>query len=241
MIDRTRERNINAFLENSGQNYVDPNLRRFIDSVPSIKSIKDLKDLDRLVFSYMRHDNNPVLQREKFAKSASDIFARGTYSGCSDIGILFSSILREKGIPTVYIESAEASWLDDVRNGKDNGMRGHIFLELQLGNQSVLYDPSWHKVYNGYDRNNPNLPRGLIAFSKGLNPSDVGVSSIRDERNSALREIGNVSYTDPNYSFVDLREQRQRFRFTNLRIFNKSTNLNHNGLSNSYNNAGKNK
>ena len=241
MLDKTNNRNINEFLINSGQNYVDPNFRRFIDSIPNIKSIRDLKDLDKIVFSYMRHDDNPSLQKEKFGKSASEIFSRGTYSGCSDIAILVSSILREKGIPTVYVESADSDWINMARQGIDKGMIGHIFLEVYLKGQTILYDPSWHRVYDGYDRNNSNLPRGLIAFSKGLNPEEVGVFNSRDERSSALREIDDSSYTNPNYSYIDVREQKQRFRITDLSVFKNPMTINRNGLSNSYENAGKSK
>ncbi|MBR4262001.1 MAG: hypothetical protein IKQ35_01375 [Bacilli bacterium] len=45
MLDRTNNRKVDDFLINSGQNYVDPNIKRFIASIPGIKSIRDLKDL----------------------------------------------------------------------------------------------------------------------------------------------------------------------------------------------------
>ncbi len=213
MLDKTIGRTKSDFMKNEGQSIVDASFREWIDKIPDIDRVEDLWKVNYAIFNYLKLDNSVEGQIDKFSSSASEIFRRGTYTGCSDIGIFSASILREKGIPTVYVESADSKWLEDIKAGVDNDMRGHIMLEIFMKNEWLLYDPTLHRVYYRYNKNNSNLPMGLVAFSKGLNSADVGVYNEHDERHSALTQIDlkTFSYTDPNYTWDDVRNFRKQY------------------------------
>jgi hypothetical protein len=51
------------------------------------------------------------------------------FSGCSDIGMMVAAILREKQIPTIYVETANVDWLNKQLNDLPGHeiMLGHIF------------------------------------------------------------------------------------------------------------------
>ena len=90
------------YLMNNGQSSVNNQIRNFCKSIPDIYSIDDLKELDKIFFEYFSRDTSTP----KFSRSVIDIFNSKTFSGCSDIGMMMATILREKGIPTIYVETA---------------------------------------------------------------------------------------------------------------------------------------
>lgn len=178
----------------------------FAQQIPLIEKLKDLTLLDQLFYSSFVSDKST----KKFECSSAEIFERGTYSGCSDIGLALAPILRMKGIPTVYVESAHIDWIKDVQEDNENKefMRGHIFLEIYLNNTWYLYDPTFHLVYSGYNYENLFLPRGFIVFAKALNCHELGVYNTQDEKGlgtSIINEFDINEYKEPIYEVTDLR------------------------------------
>ena len=176
----------------------------------SAKEVKDendgtLKDFDTKFYNYFKRDSSTP----KFSRTVKEIFESKTFSGCSDIGLMSASILREKNIPTIYVETASVDWLNKVVNNLagNDVMEGHIFLEIFISNKWYLYDPTRHIVYDNYDNTNNNYPKRYYAFAKGFNSNSLGVYNTKDERKLALDKLKYYDYNqyiDPKYKKIDL-------------------------------------
>ncbi len=191
---------------NNGQSSANDEIRDFCENISEINSIDDLKELDKIFFEYFSRDTSTP----KFSRSVIDIFNSKTFSGCSDIGMMMATILREKGIPTIYVETANVDWLNKEINNLPGHevMQGHIFLEILLDEKWYLYDPTFHVVYDNYDSSNNNYPRRYYVFAKGENANSLGVYNVKDERTLAISKLGNYDYNeyvDPNYPEINLR------------------------------------
>ncbi len=191
---------------NNGQSSANDEIRIFCKNISEINSIDDLKELDKIFFEYFSRDTSTP----KFSRSVIDIFNSKTFSGCSDIGMMMATILREKGIPTIYVETANVDWLNKEINNLPGHevMQGHIFLEILLDEKWYLYDPTFHVVYDNYDSSNNNYPRRYYVFAKGENANSLGVYNVKDERTLAISKLGNYDYNeyvDPNYPEINLR------------------------------------
>ena len=194
------------YLMNNNQSSVNDEIRNFCKNIPDINSIDDLKIIDKIFFEYFSRDTSTP----KFSRSVIDIFNSKTFSGCSDIGMMMATILREKGIPTVYVETANVDWLNKEINNLPGHevMQGHIFLEILLGEKWYLYDPTFHVIYDNYDSSNNNYPRRYYTFAKGENANSLGVYNTKDERALAISKLNNYDcneYVDPNYSKINLK------------------------------------
>lgn len=210
LINTVSRENLESLLVNEGQNEVSKKMELFAKGVPPIEKIEDLNVLDAMFYSYFRSDKTT----RKFECSSAQIFERRTFSGCSDIGLALSPILRMKGIPTVYVESAHIDWIREVQNNteKREFMQGHIFLEIYLEGTWHLYDPTFHLVYLDYDYNNLFLPRGYVAFAKGMNCFDIGIHNVQEEKKLGTTQIRNFNlaeYVDPKYESVNLHTNSQ--------------------------------
>ena len=194
------------YLMNNNQSSVNDEIRNFCENISDINSIDDFKKIDKIFFEYFSRDTSTP----KFSRSVIDIFNSKTFSGCSDIGMMMASILREKGIPTVYVETASVDWLNKEINNLPGHevMQGHIFLEILLDKKWYLYDPTFHIIYDNYDSSNNNYPRGYYAFAKGENANSLGVYNTKDERALAISKLNNYDcneYVDPNYPEINLK------------------------------------
>ncbi len=191
---------------NNNQSSVNDEIRNFCENIPDINNIDDFKKIDRIFFEYFSKDTSTP----KFSRSVIDIFNSKTFSGCSDIGMMMATILREKGIPTIYVETANVDWLNKEINNLPGHevMQGHIFLEILLDEKWYLYDPTFHVIYDNYDSSNNNYPRRYYVFAKGENANSLGVYNTKDERALAISQLNNYDYNeyvDPNYPEINLK------------------------------------
>lgn len=194
------------YLKNEGQSRINSDITDFCRQIGDIKTIKDLKKVDRAIVDYLSFDSTTP----KFSRSVIDIFESKTYSGCSDVGLFVSAILREKGIPTVFVETANVHWLKAEReeSSKQRPMQGHIFLEVLIGDKWYLYDPTHRCYYLNYNRNNDNYPNNYYVFSKNLNCNNHGVLNVEDEKREALEKLKKFNadtYVEPDYKKVSLK------------------------------------
>lgn len=197
---------MNKYLINEGQSSINYEIKEFCKNIPNINNVEDLKKLDGIFYNTFTRD----ITTTKFERTVIDIFNSKTFSGCSDIGFIISSILREKNIPTIYVETADVNWLESVNKDLPDSrmMRGHIFLEVYINNKWYLYDPTFHVVYDNYDRNNNNYPRNYYVFAKGKNAHSLGVHSVADEHTLALNSLKDYdykTYVDPQYKEISVR------------------------------------
>ncbi len=207
MIETVDRNNLNSLLINNGQNKVGPNLKDFASKIDKITTIDDLVYLYKLFKSNIMQDTeNKVL---KFVRTSEEIFKDKLWSGCSDIGTALAPILRLKGIPTIYVQSAHINWIKDVKenNVKAKHIIGHIFLELYLNNNWILFDPTNGYLYQNYNFNNRCLPHGYYIFSKSLNGHEIGCNSLKNN-NDIMKDffLNNdiEEYEDPHCKEISL-------------------------------------
>lgn len=207
MKNNIERSNLNNFLINEGQNEVGPCMIEFANSIGKIESINDFTIMwKKYMKEILRDKENKV---PKFERTSEEIFKEKIWSGCSDVGTSFAPILRMKGIPTIYLQSASINWIKDLNeNNKDARMvKGHIFLEIYLNNEWLLFDPTNGYIYLGYDYNNFSLPNSYYVFSKSLNGHELGHTTLKDNNEIMKKIFLNFdisSYNEPNYEKIDL-------------------------------------
>lgn len=91
-----------TYLINEGQSKINDKIKDFCANIPDINNIEDLVLLDKYFYKYFKRDNSTP----KFSRTVIEIFESKTFSGCSDIGMMVAAILREKQIPTIYVETS---------------------------------------------------------------------------------------------------------------------------------------
>lgn len=116
-----------------------------------------------------------------------------------DAGLVFASLLRNNGIPMVFVQTiASHSLLESL----DVMVRScHTFLELYLFDRWILLDPATGHLYTDYQENQLSLPNGYCAFLKSLNGSKVGIVSAETYRQKLAMFI--PAFQKQSWSMVD--------------------------------------
>lgn len=118
----------------------------------------------------------------KFARTASQIMNSGIYTGCSDFALLFESIAREKGIPTIHLQTARKRFVEDLQNNIQTPTKGHHFCECCINNKWILIDPLGNKILEDYDNTDFNLGQYYV-FSKSTDVFETGIKNIKENNN----------------------------------------------------------
>lgn len=202
-IDRT---NLDYFLMNHGQNTIGPSLEQIISEVGKIETISDIARLLLYIRRNFQQDKEHKIK--KFVRTSEEIAESKIWSGCSDMGTLVAPILRENGIPTVYLQSARLDWINDLleNNNQKSLVRGHIFLEVLINDEWILLDPTMGCFYTNYNYRNLSLPGNYYVFSKSLNGHEVGCDSLSNNNKimtALFQDFDINSYQDPNYVKID--------------------------------------
>jgi transglutaminase-like putative cysteine protease len=114
----------------------------------------------------LRHDNSD--KGNLFRKrTASEILESRYVTGCTDTALAFIVLARELRIPTRYVETFDADWLQDTNA---NGIQGHIFVDVLSNGQWRVYEPK-----NGFTKDNNYTMNGrkYVEVGKGLDFSAV--------------------------------------------------------------------
>lgn len=115
----------------------------------------------------------------KFKRTATEILESGIYTGCSDFALLFEAIARQKGIPTIHVQTAKKKFVEDLQKSKDIEVRGHHFCECFVNNGWILVDPSRESILQDYDNNDLNLGQYYV-FSKSTDIFETGITNVAD-------------------------------------------------------------
>jgi hypothetical protein len=102
----------------------------------------------------------------------------GNYGGCADFSVVFGTLARACGIPTVWVKTLDADWIREFKtSGKEGGWNGHVFLEIFIHDHWVLLDDVQLVLYEDYDPKVRILPGNRYAYDKGGDPFDIILSS----------------------------------------------------------------
>ena len=200
---------LSRFLINEGQNEIGEATQQFCNMVDDINTIEDVGKLYRLFKQEFKKDDNK--QYKQFERSVEEIIQSRIYTGCNDVGLVLSTILRMKGIPTVFVSSGKVDWIEESHEQrKTDIIRGHVFLEIYLNDEWYLFDSANGYIYLGYDYNNLSLPKNYYVFKKTLNNWEFGANTINDNNKimrDAFKDFDISDYKDPKYEVINLKEE----------------------------------
>jgi hypothetical protein len=101
-----------------------------------------------------------------------------TQGGCAHYSVLFGSLARACGIPTVWVKTLDAEWIRGFRTkGKEGSWNGHVFLEIYIHDRWMLLDDTQLILYKDYDTKTRILPGNRYAYDKGGDPYELILSA----------------------------------------------------------------
>jgi Transglutaminase-like superfamily len=113
-------------------------------------------------------------------RSVERMVAEGTYGGCADHAMVFGTLARACGVPTVWLKSMDLAWISKFRSHAFDPSReawsGHVFLEVYVDGAWRLLDAQGGTIYMRYDPSARLLPAGKFAYDKGGKPWDLLLS-----------------------------------------------------------------
>ncbi len=102
----------------------------------------------------------------------------GAYGGCANYSVLFGSLARACGIPTVWVKTLDADWIRGFRTkGTEGSWNGHVFLEIFIHDRWMLLDDTQLVLYEDYDPKTRIMPGNRYAYDKGGDPYELVLSA----------------------------------------------------------------
>ncbi len=150
------------------------------------------------LIAYIKHHLKPsedekFKNKNKFRRTASQIWKSGITTGCADNALVFATMARQIGIPTTILETADKSFLEEFsKDSSVKAYRGHFFCECFYREKWVLVDPTFNKVMEDYDVNNINLPYNVGESSHYvpyLRETDIGKGRNIADTNRKMVEL----------------------------------------------------
>jgi hypothetical protein len=117
--------------------------------------------------------------------TTDQLFKERRLGGCHDWGLVYASIARELGYPTVMIDTMGIAWAKGFLAGKKGPYLGHVFVEVFVLGKWVLVDSTnnWY-VEENYNPADPIIPlkmgdetEGLFVIRKGVDTWGYGIRS----------------------------------------------------------------
>ena len=193
--------NVSKFLRNGVQTQSET-AKKIAATINDKKDISTIKEIYQFTSTQLAYGDG-----EKFGRTSEEILSSGISTGCTDYGLAFISIAREKGIPSVFVQTGRIDWIYDRVRNNDKGITGHILVEVYLDGNWYLVDTTAGKLFLNYNRNNFSLNDGYYVFSKSL---DVWDSTILNEADNytQMREVFKhfniAAYKEPLYDYINL-------------------------------------
>jgi hypothetical protein len=154
-------------------------LRDLGAKVKAATSEKTLQSIGKWIDAHLRFDDKAASKW----RNVDQVLAEGVYGGCADHSLVFGSLARAAGIPTVWVKTMDADWIREFRRDPDrfNGVwRGHVFLEVFIEKRWKLLDATQLQIHDDYDPKTRILPGNRFAYDKGGDPYGL-VLSVRWE------------------------------------------------------------
>ncbi len=113
-----------------------------------------LESLFLWINANVTYSKDEKIQKQKFMRTAKEIWESKQTSGCTDYALLFATFARTLGIPTTYLHTAEYSWFQELKN-KGNTLfhSGHSFCECYFNGRWILVDPTSRRIQEKYEVN----------------------------------------------------------------------------------------
>lgn len=161
----------NYWLQEGSQTKITQQCKDFIRDIAGNNLdfvIGALEKINRVLKTERKHPN----WREIFRNRTVDqILTDGFATGCTDIALVFITVVRAKGIPAKYIEAIDKRYLESKEEGP---FRGHVFAEVCINNGWYQVNPESGTVYaiKDYSR--------YVIYGEALDSWELGIKSIDD-------------------------------------------------------------
>ena len=146
--------------------------------------------------------------------TVNQIMGGKALSGCHDHGLVLVSVLRKYGFPAIMVDTAGIQWAFDYSEGKREGFRGHVFVEVYVKDKWILINSTSGRYVENYDPCNSVIPmtdsaesRGYYALFKGLDPEEYGISSneqLTEHLKAFARKAESIEMHFPAYKIKSL-------------------------------------
>lgn len=191
-----------------------PYIIKNLDNIPddgktaSEIMIEISKWIENSIMKSSFNSNINLDDKEKGAKTAEEMIAKKEHAeGCTDFGIMFVSLARAKGFPTIFVDTYSSEILGAL-NKKiiPSIIKGHVFANIFFDGAWHVYDPVgksfFEPAYTGRCKENPNLlgPEGCYFLDegggyyfitgKGLDLWDLGFDNRYEANKSLFQSYG---------------------------------------------------
>jgi len=148
---------------------------------------ESLRKIGRWIDANLKYDDKEAYKWRDVVKVVDE----RKYGGCADHALVFGSLARACGIPTVWVKTMDVDWIHEFRadpDAFDGTWSGHVFLEVHLDKQWRLLDAMQMKIYDRYDPKERILPGERYAYDKGGEPYELILSVRWEEWKAQTRE-----------------------------------------------------
>ena len=176
---------------------------------------KDIKNIG-VIFKWKQNHFKTYSAGGKFIGkiTVNQIMEENALSGCHDHGLILVSVLRKYEFPAIMVDAAGIQWALDFAEGKQNGFKGHIFIEVYVKDRWILIDSTSGEYIENYNPLNSVIPltdqgegKGYFALFKGLDPEDYGINSnkqLTEYLKQFAGKIESIELTFPLYTIKRL-------------------------------------
>ena len=160
----------NRFLKNGLQTKITRKIKQISDDIEG-NELRYVKEVIMWLHNNLPFRKDKVLKQELFRRRTADqIITDGFVTGCTDITLVFISLVRAKGIPAKYVEAVSERW---IKTGNKK-LKGHVFAECLINDRWVKVDPTNKSILK--TDNYPNF----VVYKKGLDSWDLRIRSFQD-------------------------------------------------------------
>ena len=104
-------------------------------------------------------------------RTAEEIILSDEIVGCSDYAVAFCALARGKGIPTIFVEMPEKSW---VESDDTQRFANHDFCKIYINNTWYWVDPTRGNI-GTQGPHNVGGDKEYVLFAEGLDSWDLGL------------------------------------------------------------------
>lgn len=171
-------------LEEGDYTKITPRISQIADGIRETAARNDAsirKELSKYLSTLKYNDERKRFEFRK--RNASQIIQSGYTTGCTDTGIVFLTLARALGIPSLYVETLETDWL----TSQATGVSGYIFADINVDNKWMPYEPHRGFCRNGYALGD----RKYTVIGKGVDFSQLHLLE-NDEFNPKPTSLANL-------------------------------------------------
>jgi len=154
---------------------------------------QNVNNISKWIYDYIVcHDCSKLSTDLIGSKTAEELVSRknSLNGGCTDIGIVFTSIARAKGYPTIFVDTYALSYLNqlDLGGNCNINVSGHVFVNIYLDGEWKIYDPVARRfsepIYSdvcmeGCYLNGEGGIEPYVVTNRGLDYWEFGFSNLR--------------------------------------------------------------